>query len=71
MKNEDDILEDALNSGVAFTANKYSLTKDEVIKIVMKFKIDIDGLCSCDKERIRGQAMFCSMCDRDKNRIKL
>lgn len=71
MTNEDDILEDALNFGIAFSADKHKLNKDEVIKIVMKFKIDIDDLCSCDKERIRGQAMFCSICDRDKNRIKL
>ena len=71
MKNQDDILETALNSGIAFTAQKYNITKDEVYKIVRTFKIDIGDLCSCDKARLKGETVMCFSCDGHLNRIKI
>jgi len=71
MKNisyEDDILETALNSGIAFTAQKYNISKDEVYKIVRKFKKEISDLCSCEKA---GLPTLCFMCDEHSNRIKI
>ena len=71
MKNEDDILETALNSGIAFTAQKYNISKDEVYKIVRTFKTEIGDLCSCDKARLRGEMMMCFICDGHSNRIQI
>ncbi len=71
MENEDDILETALNSGLSFAADKYNISKEDVYQIVRKFKVDIEDLCSCDKERMLGRSCFCFMCDGFSNRIKL
>lgn len=71
MKNEDDILECALNSGLEFASKKYDITVNEVYSMVRKFKVDIGDLCSCEKERLEGNFIMCFICDGDRNRIKI
>ncbi len=69
--NKDDILETALNSGIQFAANKYSVSESEVTKIVKDFKFDIEDLCSCDKAALRGIVSMCMFCDGRDNRIRV
>ena len=70
MENEDDILETALNSGIGFAAEKYNITKEEVYKIVRAFQLSIgEGVCSCERARLKGVEMMCFMCDNGSCRI--
>lgn len=71
MNNQDDILETALNSGLAFAANKYNISVQEVYGIVKEFKVDIEDLCSCDRMRLKGLTVMCIFCNGHENRIKI
>lgn len=62
MDNQDDILETALNSGIAFSAQKYNVTKEQVREIVMKFKNETGDPCECEMARKRGEMMMCFFC---------
>lgn len=69
--NKDDILEDALNKGLSYSADKHGVTKEEVYDIVKEFKLDIEDLCSCDRDKMKGITSMCFMCDGHSNRIEL
>lgn len=60
-ENADDILESALNKGVAYSAAKYNVSDAVVRLIVSKFKNEIDEPCSCEKEKV---PVLCFACDK-------
>jgi hypothetical protein len=68
--NEDDILEHALNNGIASATEKYSVSKDIVIGIVDRFKTDIsdtsekDIPCACEGN----PNTMCFQCNKQKVR---
>lgn len=59
---KEDILETALNNGVKYTADKYSIAKSEVIDIVDAFQEEMKGECRCDKLRDHVVFIHCLMC---------
>lgn len=69
--NIDDILEDALNNGLEYSAKKHNISKEEVRKIVYDFKESIEDVCSCERARLKGEVQMCWMCDFYGNRIQI
>lgn len=63
VQHEDDVLETALNAGVAFAAKKYGVYESVVIQIVRRFQGDIEDECSCEKAARLGlghpECLFC------------
>ena len=75
MKNDDDILEHALNFGVSSAAIKYNVEKSYVRKIVLDFSKEtcLEEKCACERLWEKGVCMdWCTDCDKGKNnRIKI
>lgn len=76
MKNDDDVLETALNFGIASSARRYGITEEVVRVIVIEFKkeiddYDIDGLCPCDRAKVNGIVCMCSRCEGPDKRGRI
>lgn len=68
---EGDILEHALNFGVNSSAQRYDVNKDEVYKIVNKFREEI-SICECEFETKNLDRCPFFMCTGDNSsRIKI
>lgn len=75
MKNDDDILEHALNFGVNSSAKKYNIEKGYVRNVVLNFSMEtcLEEKCTCERLWDKGVCMDgCTDCDKGKNkRIKI
>lgn len=61
-----DVLETALTFGINYAINKHNSTYEIVQKLVNKFKVEINDLCDCKKEELKGNTVMCSNCTGNK-----
>jgi hypothetical protein len=74
MAHDEDILETALNSSIAYSAKYHQVSTEKVVSVVTAFKQDIedDDLCDCERARKSGYAQMCFSCTGpDRQRINL
>lgn len=69
MQNDDDILEDALNSGINFSSKKHNASIDYVLTLVSKFKYEIKDMCKCERDALIGVKSICMHCDGGRIKI--
>jgi hypothetical protein len=66
---EDDVLEHALNKGIVSAASRFKIDKEEVYRIVRKFKSEVDLPCPCELASQKGVIEMCFACTGPTSRI--